>query len=86
MPSPTPSPLARHQLAIRITQRSWIRVVVDGTTRIEGIFPAGTSRTFSGNVADVRAGNAAGVTVAAGGRPFTPMGNVGQVVEQRYTL
>ncbi len=86
LPSPTASPVARHSLAIKFIQRSWVRVTVDGTTRLEGIFPAGTSRTFGGKVADVRAGNAAGVAVSAGGRPFTTMGNVGDVVEQRFTL
>ncbi len=54
---------APHQLALRLTQRSWLRVVVDGTQQLEGIFPAGTVRTFKGNVAEVRAGNAGGVVV-----------------------
>jgi cytoskeletal protein RodZ len=86
MPSATVAPAARHQLAIRLAQRSWLRVTVDGTTRLEGIFPAGTVRTFSGNVADVRAGNAAGVAVGVDGRPPAAMGGVGDVVEHRYTL
>ena len=85
-PSASPAPLARHQLAIRLTQRSWLRVTVDGATKLEGIFPAGTARTFSGNVADIRAGNAGGVTLAVNGRPPAPMGKEGDVVEQRYTL
>ncbi len=85
-PAATPAPLVHHQLAIRLTQRSWLRVTVDGATKLEGIFPAGTARTFSGNVADVRAGNAAGVTVAVNGRPPVPMGKEGDVVEQHYTL
>jgi cytoskeleton protein RodZ len=91
LPSAQPSggpatPAARHQLAIRLTQRSWLRVTVDGTTAVEGIFPAGTTRTFTGNVADVRAGNAGGVQVSVDGRPSAPMGKEGDVTEQRYTL
>ncbi|HEY0614901.1 MAG TPA: RodZ domain-containing protein [Candidatus Elarobacter sp.] len=85
-PSGTPAPTARHRLAIRLTQRSWLRVSVDGAMKLEGIFPAGTARTFSGDVADVRAGNAGGVTVAVNGRPPAPMGKEGDVVEQRFTL
>jgi cytoskeleton protein RodZ len=86
---PTAAPasgIAPHQLALRLTQRSWLRVVVDGTQQLEGIFPAGTVRTFKGNVADVRAGNAGGVVVATNDRSPKPMGNVGDVVEQRFTL
>jgi cytoskeletal protein RodZ len=85
-PSASPASLARHQLAIRLTQRSWLRVTVDGATKLEGIYPAGTARTFSGNVADVRAGNAGGVTLVVNGRPPASMGKEGDVVEQRYTL
>jgi len=83
---PAASGVAPHQLALRLTQRSWLRVVVDGTQQLEGIFPAGTVRTFKGNVADVRAGNAGGVVVATSDRSPKPMGNVGDVVEQRFTL
>ena len=86
MPSGSPGPATHHQLEIRLTQRSWLRVNVDGATRLEGVFPAGTSRTFTGNVADVRAGNAGGVSVAVDGKPPSPMGKEGDVVEQRYTL
>ncbi|HEY0382504.1 MAG TPA: RodZ domain-containing protein [Candidatus Elarobacter sp.] len=84
--TPAASGVAPHQLALRLTQRSWLRVVVDGTQQLEGIFPAGTVRTFKGNVADVRAGNAGGVVVGTNGRSPAPMGNVGDVVEQRFTL
>ncbi len=86
MPSASVAPAAAHRLALALVERSWVRVTVDGTTRIEGIFPAGTTRTFTGKVADVRAGNAAGVTIAVGGRPPVRMGGAGDVVERRYTL
>lgn len=87
-PSPVASkpPALHHQLAVRLTQRSWLRVVVDGSTKIEGIFPAGTVRTFAGRIADVRAGNAGGVSVSVNGRPPAPMGKVGDVAEQRLPL
>ena len=90
IPSPRPSASVatgiRHEIAVRLAERSWVRITVDGTTRLEGIFPPGTSRTFRGSVADVRAGNAAGVTVGVDGRAAAPMGAEGGVVERRYTL
>jgi len=87
-PSPPASkrPVLHHSLAVRLTQRSWLRVVVDGSTKIEGIYPAGTTRTFAGRVAEVRAGNAGGVSVSVNGRPPSPMGKVGDVIEQRLPL
>ena len=86
---PTPrraTPVPRHSLALRVSQRSWLRVVVDGHNLMEGIYPAGTTRTFTGSVADVRVGNAGGVTIAVNGAPPKTLGHVGDVVEQRYTL
>jgi cytoskeletal protein RodZ len=85
-PTPVPTPLPHHQLAVRLTERSWLRVTVDGTTQLEGIYPAGTTRTFIGKVADVRVGNAAGVALTIDGRPVAPLGKAGDVAEQRYTL
>ena len=90
VPSATPSGSAaaavHHQLAIRLIERSWLRVSVDGVTKLEGIYPAGTARTFTGSVADVRAGNAGGVRLVVNGRPPVAMGKEGDVVEQRYAL
>jgi cytoskeletal protein RodZ len=85
-PVATAVPNLHHALAIRLTQRSWLRVVVDGKTQIEGIFPAGTTRTFTGNAADVRVGNAGGVVIAVDGRPPAALGKDGDVVEQHFTL
>jgi cytoskeletal protein RodZ len=85
-PSAEPTAVPHHQLAVRLTQRSWLRVTVDGTTQLEGIFPAGTTRTFSGTAADVRVGNAGGVVLTVDGRPTRPLGKEGDVAEQRYTL
>jgi cytoskeleton protein RodZ len=83
---PSPGPVANDQLQIRLAERSWIRVVIDGTTALEGIFPAGTIRTFSGKTAVVRAGNAAGVDVTVDGRSRGAMGGHGDVVERSYRL
>ncbi len=82
--SPTPGP--HHQLAVRLVQRSWLRVAVDGQTKLEGIYPAGTSKSFTGKIADLRVGNAGGVTVSINGAAAKPLGKAGDVVEQRYSL
>ena len=83
---PRPAGMPAHQIGIKITERSWLRVTIDGKTELEGILPAGTSRTFTGNVADIRVGNAGGVTVLVDGKPAVPLGKPGDVVEQRYVL
>ncbi len=97
-PAPTPvgrpvaapqraaTPVPHHQLALHLSQRSWLRVIVDGHNMMEGIYPAGTTRTFTGSAADVRVGNAGGVTIAINGGAAKTLGHTGDVVEQRYTL
>jgi len=82
----SPGSVAKNQLQVRLVQRSWVRVVIDGTTAMEGIFPAGTVRTFTGKTALVRAGNAAGVAVVVAGRSQGAMGGTGDVVERTFTL
>ncbi|HTW86003.1 MAG TPA: RodZ domain-containing protein [Candidatus Sulfotelmatobacter sp.] len=87
-PAPTvsPTPAPKHQLALHVTEPSWVRVTVDGTTVVEGTLPAGTAKSFTGHVADVRIGNAGGVRLVVDGRTLPPLGKSGDVVEQRYTL
>ena len=88
-PSATASPAAAgsgNGLEVRLTQRSWLRVVVDGSTAIEGLFPAGTVKTFTGHSVDVRAGNAGGVVISVKGASPATLGNAGDVVEQHYAL
>jgi cytoskeleton protein RodZ len=75
-----------HQLVIRLTERSWLHVTVDGVPLVEGIFPAGTTRTLNGHSAYVRAGNAGGVVISVDGGRALRLGKEGDVVEQRYTL
>ncbi len=85
-PTSSPTPAPRHRLAVRLVQRSWLRVAVDGQTKLEGIYPAGTSKSFTGKSADLRVGNAGGVTVSVNGAAAKPLGKPGDVVEQRYSL
>lgn len=82
-PSPKPQPKT---LVIHLTAASWLRVSVDGSVSIEGTFPAGTTKTFHGNVALVRVGNAGGVELTVDGKPLGKLGAAGDVVEKNFVL
>ncbi|MBC5799409.1 MAG: helix-turn-helix domain-containing protein [Candidatus Eremiobacteraeota bacterium] len=73
-------------LSVRLTQPSWLLVRVDGSKRLEGLYPAGTRKRFHGAHADVRAGNAGGVELTVNGRDLGPMGRTGDVVERSLGL
>jgi cytoskeletal protein RodZ len=88
-PSPAPSPLPTPKtaaLAIRVVEKSWLRVVVDGENKEEGVFDKGTQWSFNGKVATVRAGNAGGVDVTVNGKDQGRLGAAGDVVEKTYEL
>ena len=75
-----------HSLVVQLSAPSWLRVVIDGSVRIEGTFPAGTSKTFRGKRAEVRIGNAGGATLVVDGKPLAPLGKSGDVVERAFVL
>jgi cytoskeletal protein RodZ len=83
VPAPLPS---SPRLAIRVTETSWLRVVVDGKLALEGTFPPGTARSFAGKAATVRVGNAGGVAIAIGGRSVGKLGADGDVVERSFVI
>jgi cytoskeleton protein RodZ len=70
--------------AVRLRDSSWLRIVVDGKVEMEGVYPSGTQRTFSGRSATVRVGNAGGVDIAVDGKDLGPMGGLGDVAERSY--
>lgn len=84
-PSPTPRPQPK-TLVVHLTAASWLRVSVDGSVSIEGTFPAGTTKTFHGNVALVRVGNAGGVELTVDGKSVGKLGAAGDVVEKSFVL
>lgn len=88
-PSASPASLAprsKQALTMTLTAPSWLRVTVDGNVRIEGTFPAGTTKTVHGKQADVRIGNAGGVRVAVDGKDIGTLGGPGDVVEKTFDL
>jgi cytoskeletal protein RodZ len=89
-PSPTPSPQPSAKLVrtltIKLSEASWLRIVIDGQNVMEGVFPQGTVRTFHGEKASVRIGNAGGVDLAVNGKDVGKLGNSGDVVERNISL
>jgi cytoskeletal protein RodZ len=90
---PTPKPVVNSQpiptdkviVEVKISEDSWIKVMVDGKSDFEGILPKGTHRTWTGQKAvKVRAGNAGGVQVTVNQQKLQPLGKVGQIQEVTY--
>ena len=75
-----------NSLVVQLSAPSWLRVVIDGSVRIEGTFPAGTSKTFRGKRAELRIGNAGGVSLLVDGKSIGPLGKSGDVVERTFVL
>jgi len=72
-------------LGVMITAQSWVRVVVDNETKFEGVLSEGTKQTWSAEKEIViRAGNAAGVSVAFNGKSLQRLGEDGEVVQQIF--
>ena len=84
-PAVRPSATVR-ALELRLTQRSWLLVEVDGVKVLEGILPAGWRGDFHGKTVVVRAGNAGGVEPSLNGKDLGTMGAPGDVVQKTYTL
>lgn len=82
-PRPLPS---GPTLTMRVTSPSWVRVVVDGNVAVEGVYPAGTLKSFHGKQAVVRIGNAGGVDVVINGHDLGKLGASGDVVERTFPL
>lgn len=90
--TPTPRPTAtpetvRLSLTVRTTQRSWLRITVDGALATEDTLEAGQMRTWEGRQSvAVRTGNAGGVNLILNSQELGAMGPLGAVVERIWTL
>jgi cytoskeletal protein RodZ len=84
--TPLPTVPPTKTLTVRLSEASWLRVVIDGHNDMEGLFPSGTLKTFHGKVADVRIGNAGGVELDVNGKDLGKLGNSGDVVERTLPL
>ncbi|MDQ6929739.1 MAG: DUF4115 domain-containing protein [Candidatus Eremiobacteraeota bacterium] len=75
-----------HSLEVTLASASWLRITVDGNVSMEGTFPKGTHKVFSGKTALVRAGNAGGLELIVDGKPVSKLGKIGDVAERTFTL
>jgi transcriptional regulator with XRE-family HTH domain len=89
--TPTVEPAAdffdRVVLTINVTQRSWVRIEVDGVMVFEGQVEPDTILQYEGaETVRVLTGNGAGLEVTFNGRDQGPLGERGEVVEHVYTV
>jgi cytoskeletal protein RodZ len=79
-------PDAPVKVSIELTQRSWLRIVVDGRQELEEVLPEGTQQTWVGSQSiTIRAGNAGGVLFAQNGEDSELMGDPGTVQEMTFS-
>ncbi|MEB3356686.1 MAG: RodZ family helix-turn-helix domain-containing protein [Synechococcales bacterium] len=83
---PQPSTDKPVQVALELTERSWLRVIVDGQKDFEGVLPEGTQRTWTADSQlTVRAGNAGGVLLTHNQGDAQVMGDPGSVQEVTFS-
>jgi cytoskeletal protein RodZ len=87
---PLPTPLAQYtgvNLIVRAEQRTWVRVMVDGTEAFAGLMPPGTSKEFNGQtVVELATGNGQGTHVLWNGQDQGTLGQIGEAVIRLWTL
>ncbi|MGI0489668.1 RodZ domain-containing protein [Pantanalinema rosaneae CENA516] len=82
-PSVTNAPV---QVAVNLTDRSWLEVIVDGKVEVEDVKEKGFQNTWTAErELFIRSGNAGAVIVSFNQADPKPMGQVGQVEEITYT-
>ena len=75
------------KVTIELTQRSWLRVIVDGQQELEEVLPEGTQRSWTGaQQITIRAGNAGGVLLARDNSEAELMGDPGSVEEVTFSV
>ncbi|HEY9617072.1 MAG TPA: RodZ domain-containing protein [Microcoleaceae cyanobacterium] len=74
------------QVAVNLTDRAWLEVVVDGKVEVEDVKEKGFQKTWTAErELYIRSGNAGAVLVSFNQAEAKPMGKVGQVEEVTYT-
>ncbi|MGF1513392.1 MAG: helix-turn-helix domain-containing protein [Elainellaceae cyanobacterium] len=74
------------QVSLELVERSWLRVIVDGTEEFEGVLQEGSEQTWTADSeVIVRAGNAGGVLLAFNNSPAEIMGEPGSVLERTFS-
>ncbi|MFQ5593528.1 MAG: DUF4115 domain-containing protein [Anaerolineae bacterium] len=85
--TPRPARAQELTLSLKVTARSWIRVVADGATIFEGTVIPGEERTWTARrEISLRTGNAGGVRASINDQELGSLGNSGQVLEYVWRL
>lgn len=85
-PPATSIPPGVAQLDVTATERTWVRVTVDGAVAFEGLLMPEEHRTWQGRQSiQLLTGNAAGLIVSFNGRLLGTLGTRGQVVQRTWT-
>ncbi|NOX61423.1 MAG: helix-turn-helix domain-containing protein, partial [Chloroflexi bacterium] len=80
-PTPTATPVTQLELRVQISQRAWVRLIVDGEIELQNFLDSGFDQTFVAQESlELLAGNAAGVQLTLNGDSLPPLGEVGEVV------
>ena len=86
-PASAASTATTFAIKLEATERTWLRVEVDGKEAFEGTLEVGETKTFTARkVVTLRAGNAGGVRAWVNGQPTAVLGNSGQVVDRQWQL
>lgn len=93
---PTPLPIPNTQptagaaasgvtVQLQITERTWIRIIVDGQVNYLGSAAPNTMLQYQGNSVQIRAANAVGVHAVVNGQNLGILGARGQIIDQTFT-
>lgn len=86
-PTETPEVVTQIAMQMRVTQRAWVRVTVDGEVVQEGTLESGAVKDYQADQSiSIRTGNGGGVSLTLNGEDLGPMGDVGQVVERTWVV
>jgi len=75
----TPTSAAELTVQVKLVDRTWLRVRVDGETVLEGLYEPGSAFTWKGREVEIRTGNAGGTRLIVNGEDRGVMGARGEV-------
>lgn len=74
-------------IMVSATQRSWVRLIVDGTVEYEGLLRPGTALNYQGTQSvTLRTANAGGLQVVINNQDLGILGGRGELYEQSFSL
>ena len=86
-PTETPEVVTQIAMQMRVTQRAWVRVTMDGEVVQEGTLESGAVKEYqAAQSISIRTGNGGGVSLTLNGEDLGPMGDVGKVVERTWVV